>query len=451
MRLLQPVVWAKGTFLTPQYLQAQDRFLEELSRFRSDALHFRPWGFAKVRVDQAALAAGNFAITEASGIMADGLLFDMPNSEPSPPPKPIGPLFGPDQTTLDVYLSIPQYREGGFNVGGAARGSDSRYTAEVEMLRDETTGLSEKPVMVARKNFRLMAEGENRQGMSALQVARVRKTAAGLFDLDPAFVPPLLDFHSSDLLVSIARRLVGIMTAKSTSLSAVRRQKNQTLADFTSADIASFWLLYTINSSYPVIRHLFDNSGGHPEALYSAMLTLAGALTAFSTKVQPRDLPAYDHENLGGCFTDLDEKLRFLLETVVPSNFVSLPLKEVQTSIYATSIDRDDYLRNTRMYLAMRAETSEAELIRKTPQLVKICSGDYIGHLVQKALPGVPLVHVPTPPSAIPVKLDYQYFSLTQGGGPWEAVVRARNLAAYIPSDFRNPQAELIILLPQEN
>ncbi len=49
------------------------------------------------------------------------------------------------------------------------------------------------------------------------------------------------------------------------------------------------------------------------------MLTLAGSLTAFSTKLQPRDLPVYDHDNLGFCFTDLDEKLRLLLETVVPA------------------------------------------------------------------------------------------------------------------------------------
>jgi hypothetical protein len=31
----------------------------------------------------------------------------------------------------------------------------------------------------------------------------------------------------------------------------------------------------------------------------------------------------------------------------------------------------------------------------------------------------------------------------------WEAIARARNVAAYIPADFQNPQAELIILLPE--
>ncbi len=140
--------------------------------------------------------------------------------------------------------------------------------------------------------------------------------------------------------------------------------------------------------------------------------------------------------------------MRFLLETVVPSNFVSLPLKLVQPNIYATSIDREENLRNTRMYLAISADASQAEIIGRVPQLVKICSGDTIELLVQKALAGVPLLHSVNPPSAIPLKLNYQYFVLSQTGGPWETIMRARNLAAYVPGDFPNPQLELIILLP---
>ncbi len=141
--------------------------------------------------------------------------------------------------------------------------------------------------------------------------------------------------------------------------------------------------------------------------------------------------------------------MRLLLETVVPSNFVSLPLKLVQPSIYAASIDNDKYLVNTKMYLAIGAEAAQAEIVGKSPNLVKVCSASHIEHLVRNALPGVPLTYVAAPPSAIPVKLNYQYFSLSQSGLAWEAIQRARNLAAYVPGDLPNPQLELIILLPQ--
>ena len=70
-------------------------------------------------------------------------------------------------------------------------------------------------------------------------------------------------------------------------------------------------------------------------------------------------------------FSELDEKLRILLETVVPTNVVSLPLKQVNNTIYATAVDQDRYLANTRMYLAISADSSEENIIRRVPQLVK--------------------------------------------------------------------------------
>ena len=448
MPLLEPVIWAKGTVLNPQHLQIQDRYLVDSLQFHLQALNYRPWGFQKLRVDLQALADGTLTLAEAVGIMSDGLLFDIPASDAAPPGRPIGDRFTEDRETLGIYLAIPHYRVQGLNVANGVRNVEARYRAEVEMIRDENTGQSERPVMVARKNFRLLFEGENREGSAAMQVANVQKTPAGLFQMDPHFVAPLLDIGASDYLLSIARRLVEILSAKSTSLAGSRRHKSLTLADFTASDIANFWLLYTINTSFPAIHHIFETRGGHPESLFSEMLNLAGSLSTFSHKVHPRDLPVYNHEELGKCFTEIDEKVRFLLDTVVPSNFVALPLKQVQPNIYATSIDREENLRNTRMYLAISSEASQAEIIGRVPQLVKICSGDRIELLVRSALPGVPLLHSVSPPSAIPIKLNYQYFALNQTGGPWETIMRGRNLAAYVPGDFPNPQLELIILLP---
>lgn len=449
MRRLQPVIWMKGTFLNPQYLQTQDRYLENALQFHLESLSFAPWGFRELRVDHEALSAGYFSLAQASGIFPDGLLFDIPNSDPPPAPKPLAEFLEPDQETMEVYLAVPHYRDRGLNVALPESDADTRYLTEVAMVRDENTGKSEKPVQVARKNFRFLVEGESRQTCSVLRAARLKKTPAGLFELDPGFVPPLVDFSASDYLVAVARRLVEILAAKSSQLAGTRRQKNLSLAEFGTSDIANFWLLYTINSHFPLFQHLFETRRGHPVALYECMLSLAGALTTFALKIHPRDLPVYDHDDLARCFSDLDEKVRTLLETVVPSNFISLPLKLVQPHIYGTSLADEKYFRNTRMYLAASADVSEAELISKAPFLIKVCSADHIEHLVRQALPGVPMIHTPKPPSAIPVKLNSQYFSLSQSGVAWEAIARARNLAAYVPGDFPNPQLELVILLPE--
>jgi type VI secretion system protein ImpJ len=446
MKHLQPVIWSKGTFLTPQHLQVQDLYFESTLQFRLSALSSFAWGFTALGIDPEALTAGEFKLTHASGMLPDGLLFDIPHSDRAPKARNVAEFFEKDKDALEVYLAIPGYRERGINVSSNNDSAATRYDAEVRFFRDENTGLSEKPVQVARKNFSFLFEGENRQGSSTLRIARVKRTAAGAFQLDPRFAPPLLDFAANDQLTAIARRLTETLSSKSRELAEARREKNQILADFTVADIPNFWLLYTVNSFLPLIRHFFETKHGHPEPLFATMLSLAGSLTTFSPKVQPRDLPTYDHEDLSGCFTDLDEKLRFLLQAAPPTNIVSLPLTLAQPSIYTTNINEDRYLVNTKWYLAISAEMNEADLIRKSSELLKVCSANQIEQLVRHALTGMTLTH--SRPSAIPVKLRHQYFALSLSGDCWESVKRARNFAAYVPGDFPNPQLELVIVLP---
>ncbi len=448
MKQLQPILWTKGTFLTPQHLQLQDRFLEDSLNFKLQALKFCGWGFSELVIDQELLAQGQFGLSRASGIFPDGLTFDIPDSDEAPSSKALTELFDPEMKSLDIHLAVPDYRQKGVNVSPIGSRHSSRYQAEVRTVRDENTGTGEKSIQVAKKNLFFWGENESREGFSTLRVANVERSETGAFRVTSRTVPPLLEIGASESLRGIVSGLLEILSAKSTQLSGGRRQKNQSLADFTASDIANFWLLYTVNSFIPVLSHSFRGQRGHPEEIFGAMITLAGALTTFSTSIRPRDLPLYDHGSLGAVFADLDEKLRILLETVVPANVVCLPLRQVSNFVYASTIDHDKYLQNTRMYLAIRAETAEDALIKRAPQLVKICSATHIEHLIGKALPGIALTYLPSPPSVIPVKLKYQYFSLNQSGPAWETVARSRNIAAYVPGDFPNPEMELLIVLP---
>ena len=449
MRQMQPVLWTKGVLLSPQHLQTQDRFLEDLVQFQLSTLTYCPWGFATLDIDREALAGGAFALTSASGIFPDGLLFDIPGADAAPAPKALEGAWEPDQQTLDIYLAIPEYREGGHNVA-ARSDKGTRYQAEILLRRDENTGLAEKPIQVARKNLRLLAEGESLEGSATLRVARLRRSETGEYQLDPHFVPPLVDISASDYVLAIARRLVEILSAKSASLAGMRRQKNQSLADFSIADVASFWLLYTVNTHLPLLRHLFETRRGHPSELFAGMTALAGALTTFSPTIHPRQLPAYEHDDLGTCFTTLDEQLRLLLETVVPVNFVSLALRLVQPSIHATALDQDRYLAAPQLYLAMTSTSRQPEIWPRAPHLLKVGSADRIEHLIRQALPGLPLTHVPTPPGAIPIKTNFHYFLVGKSGREWDAIAAARNLAVYAPADYPDLQIELVLVLPRQ-
>jgi type VI secretion system protein ImpJ len=446
MRQLHPVVWSKGVFLSPQHLQAQDRFFEDSLRFLSGALSFRNWGFSALQIDSAGLSQGRLSVTQASGIFPDGLMLDMPASDSPPASRTLDECFSQNAQSCAFFLAVPQDRPGGVNVALQRGGAGTRFYSELQMLRDENSSGVEKPVSLARKNLQILAEGENVEGSVLLPLAQIERTEAGGYRLDPKYVPPLLNIKASEVLTGILRGEIETLVSRSSQLAGARRQRNQSLADFSASDIANFWLLYTINAHLPVSRHLLESAQVHPEALFLHLLALAGSLTTFSSEIEPRDLPRYEHERLGPCFLALDATIAKLLETVVPSNFVALPLKPLRDSIYAAAIDKDSYFENSRAYLAISSDMSESDLIARTPNLAKACSATHIEQLIRQAMPGLKLTHVPVPPRTIPVKLRYQYFSVDQTGPVWQAVVRARNFAVYVPGEIPNPDMELIFL-----
>src|SRR5207237_9467288 len=257
MRQMQPVLWTKGVLLTPQHLQMQDGFLEDLLEFRLSALSFEPLGLHRLTDDREALAGGALALSAAAGVLPDGLLFDIPNADSAPPPKPLEGCFRPDQEALTVYLAIPEYRYGGLNVAATQGQRNTRFVAEVLVRRDENTGLVEKPILVARKNFRLLVEGESLEGHIALPVARVTRAPTGEHQLDLRFVPPVIDIAATDYLLSIARRLREVLSAKSSKLADPRRRKNQGLAEVGSSDVAKFWLSDPVSPYKRELRHRF--------------------------------------------------------------------------------------------------------------------------------------------------------------------------------------------------
>lgn len=447
MRQLSPVLWTKGVLLAPQHLQAQDRYHDDALALQVSALAFCPWGFAELAFDREALSGGTIVVSTAVGRFPDGLLFDAPRGDPAPPPRTIAELWRPDQRVMQVLLGVPEYRPDGRNVAPTSSALPTRWRTDELLQRDETTGLAERPIQVARSNLRLLVEGESTEGYTTMPVARLLRSEAGAVTLDHSFVPPLLSLRASDYLLSMARRLVEVVSAKSGTLAGGRRQRNQGLADFSVADIAGFWLLYTLNSHEGALRHLAEVRRGHPSGLWDAMLALTGALTTFQPDQAVRTLPAYDHLRLGECFGALEARLLALLDTSVPDIVVSLPLRPVRPTLHAVAIEQGSWLTAPQWFLAVSAPLRQAELVTKVLTGCKVGSADVVDTLIRQALSGLELAHVPQPPGAIPIKLDHQYFALRREGTAWEAVERARNLAVYVPAELAQAKFELVIVL----
>ncbi len=451
MRNLRRVVWSKGMFLTPQHFQVLDNYLEDSLQFRFTASNYANWGVVDLGVDQESLANGLFTVHHCRGVLPDGVVFSIPETDRPPAGRPVSEYFPPSQDSLDVFLALPERRTKGKNFTQAADPSagaaTTRYVAESLEILDENGYDEQKTVQIAAKNFCLLYGGQNLDGFVTLRIARVVRNEAGAYMPDPEFIAPCLDIGSSEYLMNLLRRQVEILVSKADSLGANRRQRGQSLADFSASETAKFWLLHTVNSCLPELNHIWSVRHGHPEALYVTMLGLAGALSTFALDPKARELPAYDHNNLGVCFTVLDEKIRNLLETVIPSKCISIPLRVVDKSLWAGTVTNDEYFKNSSFFLAITAKMGVDELIGRVPQLVKVSPSDEIQNLIRLALPGITLRHTPSPPPAITFKLNNQYFALSQSGRLWDRITQSRNISLFIPPEIVEAKPELLVVL----
>ena len=453
MNALSRVVWSEGMYLGPHHFQAQSRYFEDSTRFAIASLWFEPYGLTSAQLDSEALLNGTLSLVHAHGIFPDGLTFQMPDADPLPATRNIAELFPPARDSVTVSLAVAPRKRNGVNcvtAGGPNEASSdraARYRGEEFLLYDETTGRDEKPVTLGVKSIRLVLDTETGDDALRLPIARVIRDGAGHFVLDPEFIPPCLQIGASERLMRLLERLIEILSEKSDTFSMKETAEKRSWAEFSTREIANFWLLHTVNSALAPLRHQFFTKRGHPEELFREMLRLGGTLCTFALDSHPRDLPLYDHMRLDECFGKLDRHIREHLETIVPSQFVRVPLTKRADYFYEGEVTDQRCLGRSRWIFAIRSSVGEVELIAKTPQLVKLCSKAFVPQLVKRALPGIDLTHLPVPPSSIPAKIDFQYFSVSKVGPCWDHIVQTRVLGLYVPGELPSPEVELMVVL----
>ena len=450
MSKYRKIVWNEGMLLTPHHFQQWDNYHEELLNSRIQSVMQFEYGVLDLRVNNEAIANGNFQITNCRAVMPDGLMINLPDAEAVPDLRPVGNHFPIEAEKLGVHLAIPAKKmgEANFQASGATANGNIRFLQEGTMVKDETTGSNEQPLAYAKSNLRIIFDDELRDGYTSIKIAELERTPTGQLKLSDSYIPPLLKTSASEWLVNMLRQIVEILITKSGSLGEQRRQSNASLADFTTSEVAVFWLLNTINASIPTMAHYFRSSMLHPEKLYLEMGELVGKLMTFSLEYHPKDIVKYDHDDLYFTFSSLSAQLRELLETVIPSRCVPIPLEKTRDTLYVGRIEDERLLKEAGFYLAVRAQMPEAKLIEGVPRVVKIASRDVIDSVIGSALPGVVLTHSNPPPAPIPSRVGFKYFQLDSIGPYWNGITGSKVISVYVPSEIPDERIELYAVKP---
>lgn len=448
MKFLSRVVWSEGMHLGPHHFQTQSRYFEDTLWFLNSNVRQEPWGFLHFSIDTEALRNGHAVLSFASGILPDGLIFDLPDCDEIPDAAELSRLFSFTDSEIILHLAVPPRRDQGLDCN-ETENSVSRYRPVQRTLRDDSSGQGEFNVSFAQKNLVLLSHSQVSEDTVSFPIARIVRDGQGGFACDPDFIPPCLRIGACEALVLILHRLVQTIEEKVISTRQSRPGSSGLELGTSALDVANYWFLHALCSAIPALQHHLQDRRSHPEEVYRELASLAGALSTFSLESNLAEIPQYRHRDLTTTFKQMDSLIRRYLETVRPPNNIALQFRQTDRYIYEADLTDERCLRRAKWILGIRSSINDSTLLRQTPKLMKICSAAGVIKLVERALPGLELTHLPVPPAALHAQADMHYFSISLSGACWEHILqtKSKKVGVYLPGDLGDAIFNLTVLL----
>jgi len=443
------VVWYEGMTLDPHHFQQWDRYQRDKVNDRLRALSLFDWGVSELRIEREALANGVFKLNQCSGVMPDGLPFDIPGTEPAPPFRNFEDKFQPTQSHLPVYLALPDERDRGLNcnLNESSNERPVRFRMEEISVSDENSGSDERAIGVARPNFQLLIGNETTEDFNIVKIAEVTRNAEGTFVLSDDFIPPCLSIKASENLVKIVSGILELLVARGNALKQRRRQLPTGQYEINPADIPIYFNLFALNTHIPILNQALRLTKVHPFHVYNTLLSLTGQLSTFYPEdmLNVNELPVYSHGEPATGFKVLERHIRQLLGDIIPEkNFVTVDLQKKGETLYVGHIEDGAMLDNSQLYVICKGELQETKKDTELPSKMRIASKEMIHEILSTATRALPVTYTPKPPDGVPSRPGHYYYKIEKQGHFWKSIQQSRSVAIYIPAEFRNISIELI-------
>jgi type VI secretion system protein ImpJ len=434
--------------MTPQHFQQQalwDRFANErTARLASPD----PWGVRRIAVDSQALSYDRLHLTTLDVRLPDGTLVDTETADQLPVARDLGTVPAAlDAVVVSIGLPLVSAQGGNCLEAGQKAARPRRFLREYRQVAD-LHGEGHEEISVERHALALLFDFEASVDYVTCPISRLVRNAQGRFEIDPAFVPPCLFLSASEHLTQRMKRLAEVLSAKSASLAVRRRERSDQIADYAVADVSLFWLLHSVNSSWPDLARLCQAPDQHPERLYAVLARLAGSLLTFSTSETLMAIPPYDHTAQEVVFTELESLILTLLNTVIPSRVIPITLERIRGSAWLGQIKDERLVEGADYYLSVQSGLPAHTLLEQLPRLCKAGAPDEVEQIVNSALPGIPLRAMSRLPAAIPIRIENLYFALDSAHPAFKRMCAARACQFYVPASIPDVSLELYAVLP---
>jgi type VI secretion system protein ImpJ len=435
------VIWREGLFLRSHHFQQNDRYHERLVDGRTRFISPYPWGFSELEIDRDLAQQSKFALRRAVGVMPDGTPFDIPGDSPLPPPIDVPDNAGNQMVWLCLPAPAPNTREVDHRVSDSA----SRFLEGSETFIDSTSELrDEHEIDIAYPRLAYELRRTPKPGYFNLGVARILEIQDKALVFDEKYAPPVLVCRAHSVVSGWIDRISGWVENKLEELS-------RYAADPTAGgglQSVDYLVLQLLNRTIPVLRHLRGSAYVHPERLYVALIALAGELATFTTTDRrARTYPNYDHNNLEAVFEPVLRDLQDFLSARLGRRAIRLEIIERADNAFVSPIRDRSLFRNASFVLEVAARLPLTEIQRQFPNLFKLGPNTKMNEIVHAHLPGVPLVHLPTPPPQIRAITDHVYFFLDRKSPLWQEFSTAASIGMHFSGDWPELELELWAVL----
>jgi type VI secretion system protein ImpJ len=407
------VAWREGLFLQPHHLQQNDRYVEKLVEARTRHLSPYPWGIEELRINRDRLQQGRIELTRISGIMPDGIPFEAPSSCALPTTL----LVPPGSDGQMVWLTLPDHVMNGREIAPAGEaGAATRYVLGSEVVADSASAMRlEQRIEIAELRLELDIRTTPKPGYQCIKIARIIEVRDNVVVLDDTFPPSVLALTSHPVVGGWLDRVIGWVETKLESLARYAADPSSG-GGLQSAD---YLMLMLLNREINLLRHLRQQAFVHPERLFETLLRLSGELWTFNNdrRIAP-EYAAYDHGDLKACIEPVVRDIQRLLSRDV-GRATRLDLRQVREDSYLAMVPDPSLFRDATFVIEVESGRSLTQVQQQFPNLCKVAPAGSMKTLVRDNLPGIELVHIPTPPQQIRSVSRNVYFILDKNSPLW--------------------------------
>jgi len=146
-------------------------------------------------------------------------------------------------------------------------------------------------------------------------------------------------------------------------------------------------------------------------------------------------------------FNQLETLIRDLLDTVIPSPVIPIALESIRPTLWRAHLNDERLLDNADFFLSVHAAMPGHLLQAQLPMVCKLGAPEEVERILNSAVAGVPLTALQRVPSAVPLRLENQYFSLDGRDPAFARMLQTRSCSIYIPASLPDVSIELFAVL----